>query len=70
MISKRSKKMNQLGGRNKRKSKRQSKRQNLWAQSFKKARKELNISGFVALKKGTPLYNRTKEIHNKLKSQK
>jgi hypothetical protein len=66
MYTKRSRKLNQQGGRAKRKSK---KRTNLWAQAFKKARKELNIRGFQPLKKGTELYNRTKKIHLNLKGK-
>lgn len=66
MYTKRSKKLSQRGGRVKRRSK---KRTNLWAQAFKQARKELNIRGFQALKKGTELYDRTKKIHLKLKGK-
>ena len=67
MYTKRSKKLNQRGGKAKRGSK---KRTNLWAQAFKKARKELNIRGFQPIKKGTTLYDRTKKIHLSLKEKK
>ena len=30
-----------------------------------KARKELGVKGFVAIKKGTPLYKRAKELYGK-----
>ena len=36
-----------------------------WFGAVAKARKELNIKGFVAIKKGTPLYKRSKEIYGK-----
>ena len=36
-----------------------------WFGAVAKARKELGITGFVAIKKGTPLYNRAKEIYGK-----
>ena len=36
-----------------------------WFGAVAKARKELGIKGFVAIKKGTPLYNRAKEIYGK-----
>lgn len=36
---------------------------NAWTQAVAQARKELKITGFVAVKKGTPLYNRAKEIY-------
>ena len=35
-----------------------------WMGSVSKARKELGITGFSPIKKGTALYNRAKEIHN------
>ena len=38
-----------------------------WVQAVKQAREELGITGFVAVKKGTPLYNRSKEIHTQMK---
>ena len=34
-----------------------------WFGAVAKARKELNITGFVAIKKGSPLYKRAKEIY-------
>merc|ERR1712216_442939 len=33
-----------------------------WSSAFTQARKDLNIKGFVAVKKGTPLYKATKAI--------
>merc|ERR1712216_107756 len=33
-----------------------------WSTALTKARKDLNIKGFVAVKKGTPLYKATKAI--------
>ena len=36
-----------------------------WFGAVAKARKELGITGFVAIKKGTPLYKRSKEIYGK-----
>jgi len=47
------------------KSKSVSKGKMTWFQSVAKARKELNITGFVAIKKGTPLYKKAKEIYGK-----
>ena len=35
-----------------------------WVWAVGKARKELGITGFVAIKKGTELYNRAKELQN------
>merc|ERR1711934_1026027 len=34
-----------------------------WTAAVKKARKALNIKGFVALKKGTPFYKKAKEFY-------
>merc|ERR1712046_375979 len=34
-----------------------------WTVAVQKARKELGVKGFVAVKKGTPLYNKAKEIY-------
>ena len=34
-----------------------------WVACVAKARKELGVKGFVAIKKGTPLYNRAKELY-------
>jgi hypothetical protein len=34
-----------------------------WVDSVSQARRELNVTGFVAIKKGSPLYKRSKEIH-------
>ena len=35
-----------------------------WTQAVGKARKALKITGFVAVKKGTPLYAKAKEFYN------
>ena len=34
-----------------------------WCVAVQKARKELAIKGFVAIKKGTPVYKRAKELY-------
>merc|ERR1719473_1659483 len=34
-----------------------------WFQALAKARKALKITGFVAIKKGTPLYTKAKEFY-------
>jgi len=34
-----------------------------WVSCVAKARKELGVKGFVAIKKGTPLYKRAKELY-------
>merc|ERR1719262_730679 len=34
-----------------------------WMKAVKKARAALKITGFVAIKKGTPLYNKAKEFY-------
>merc|ERR1712194_569708 len=36
-----------------------------WLAALKKARAELKIKGFSVIKKGTPLYKRTKELYSK-----
>jgi hypothetical protein len=36
---------------------------NPWIKAVAKARKELGVTGFMAVKKGTPLYNRAKAIY-------
>ena len=36
-----------------------------WLAALKKARTELKIKGFFAIKKGTPLYKRAKELYSK-----
>merc|ERR1740138_1247133 len=33
-----------------------------WTVAVQKARKALGVKGFVAIKKGTPLYNKAKEL--------
>merc|ERR1711937_747022 len=35
-----------------------------WTAAVQKARKALNVKGFVAVKKGTPLYKKAKEFFN------
>ena len=35
-----------------------------WVGCVAKARKELGVKGFVAIKKGTPLYNRARELYD------
>merc|ERR1712070_35444 len=35
-----------------------------WVGAFKAARKELGLTGFVATKQGSPLYNKTKELYD------
>merc|ERR1711988_713050 len=35
-----------------------------WTQAVSKARKALKITGFCAIKKGTPLYSKAKELYN------
>merc|ERR1712216_747213 len=35
-----------------------------WIQAVAKARKALKITGFAAVKKGTPLYAKAKELYN------
>merc|ERR1719316_1868540 len=35
-----------------------------WTAAVQKARKALNVKGFVAVKKGTPLYKKAKEFYN------
>merc|ERR1719359_1176413 len=35
-----------------------------WSQAVAKARKALKITGFVAIKKGTPFYAKAKEFYN------
>merc|ERR1719428_2045670 len=34
-----------------------------WTAAVQKARKALNVTGFVAIKKGTPLYKKAKELY-------
>jgi hypothetical protein len=40
-----------------------------WISAVKKARKELKITGFVPIKKGTELYKLAKKYHNEVKSK-
>merc|ERR1719498_1834310 len=35
-----------------------------WISAVQKARKALGVKGFVAIKKGSPLYNKAKEFYN------
>lgn len=53
-------------------SKKKSKlgKENSWMKAVKEARKELNIEGFYAVKKGTPLYTLAKKIHTKKQTEK
>merc|ERR1712185_348823 len=39
-------------------------KKNPWTQAVAKARKALKITGFLAIKKGTPLYSKAKELYN------
>merc|ERR550514_1299700 len=34
-----------------------------WVAAVQKARKALNVKGFLVVKKGTPLYNKAKELY-------
>ena len=43
---------------------------NSWITAVKKARKELKITGFQPVTKGTKLYKRAKAIQNKMKPAK
>ena len=45
------------------KKKRALGKHNKWAAAVKAARAELGAVGFVAVKKGTPLYEKAKEIY-------
>merc|ERR1712139_30572 len=36
----------------------------VWAEAVQKARKELSVKGFVAIKKGSALYKKAKELVN------
>ena len=36
-----------------------------WTVAVKKARKELGVKGFCAIKRGTPLYKKAKEFYGK-----
>ena len=45
------------------KSSKKSMKKMSWVGCVAKARKELGVKGFVAIKKGTPLYNRAKELY-------
>merc|ERR1719473_1974765 len=38
-------------------------KQSPWIAAVQKARKELKIKGFAAIKKGTPLYKKAKELY-------
>merc|ERR1712093_897610 len=39
-------------------------KKNPWMSAVRKARKALGLKGFVALKKGSPLYKKAKEFYN------
>tara|TARA_Y100000287_G_scaffold124734_1_gene100559 strand:- start:116 stop:382 length:267 start_codon:yes stop_codon:yes gene_type:complete len=45
------------------KSAKKSMKKMSWVGCVAKARKELGVEGFVAIKKGTPLYKRAKELY-------
>ena len=45
------------------KSAKKSMKKMSWVGCVAKARKELGVKGFVAIKKGTPLYKRAKELY-------
>ena len=45
------------------KSSKKSMKKMPWLACVAKARKELGVEGFVAIKKGTPLYKRAKELY-------
>ena len=45
------------------KSSKKSMKKMSWVGCVAKARKELGVKGFVAIKKGTPLYKRAKELY-------
>merc|ERR1711862_1055783 len=40
-----------------------AKKNNAWTSAIQKARKALGIKGFVAIKKGSALYNKAKELY-------
>ena len=46
------------------KSSKKSMKKMPWLACVSKARKELGVKGFVAIKKGTPLYKRAKELYD------
>ena len=46
------------------KSARKSMKKMSWVGCVAKARKELGVKGFVAIKKGTPLYKRARELYD------
>ena len=46
------------------KSSSKSRKKMSWVSCVAKARKELGVKGFVAIKKGTPLYKRAKELYD------
>lgn len=46
------------------KSSKKSMKKMSWVGCVAKARKELGVKGFVAIKKGTPLYKRAKELYD------
>lgn len=60
-----SKKLQRKTGKKKSSKKLSSNKGLSWFGAVAKARKELKITGFVAIKKGTPLYKRAKEIYGK-----
>ena len=46
------------------KSAKKSAKKMTWVGCVAKARKELGVKGFVAIKKGTPLYKRARELYD------
>ena len=46
------------------KSSKKSMKKMSWVGCVAKARKELGVKGFVAIKKGTPLYKRARELYD------
>lgn len=43
----------------------QASKANPWVEAVAKARKELGITGFAPVKKGTPLYEKARELYAK-----
>ena len=57
--------LTQSGGKSRRRRSRSGSKKrkgNAWTDAVGQARKELGITGFMAVKKGSPLYKRAKEI--------
>ena len=62
-VTKKSLKKKSLSKKSSKKSK-SMKGKKTWVGCVAKARKELGVKGFVAIKKGTPLYKRAKELYD------